>query len=175
MPPQAAIFFSLKPRPKKKTLPKKKMAPPSPMERRRGPNLGENTSKSYVYHYTTISALRKILDTKVLRASEDQLTDSSLGRGVYFTRMRPNSSDSRLLTNNWNGAQTSTSRLRAYVGVRVEDLGRRLHCMDTERSVCVVKGNFRLPSKFTYGTRVRDVSPRKPTKRRRENRDVHVG
>ena len=98
-----------------------------------------NTSRTYLYHYTTLEALDKILKTRVLRASEDQLTDSSMGKGVYFTRMRPNSSDERLLINNWEGHKKSKYRVRAYIGVRVEDFGDRLRCMDSRRSVCVVK------------------------------------
>lgn len=58
---------------------------------------------SNLYHYTSDEGLRGIQRDGVIRSSADTTRDAILGRGVYLTSLPPETKDTDLMKNNWDG------------------------------------------------------------------------
>jgi hypothetical protein len=56
-----------------------------------------------LYYYTSAEECRGILVDGVIRRSRTTARGAMLGQGVYLTEVPPETSDMKLLTNNWDG------------------------------------------------------------------------
>ena len=68
--------------------------------------------------------------------------EQALGPGVYFTSKPPQSSNSTLLTNNYDGAASSNAhKVAAYVRIDADKVNYRSGKDELGRDVYVVPGN----------------------------------
>ena len=96
----------------------------------------------HLYHYTDASSLNKIANSGVLRPSTGP-GDAALGNGVYFTSKPPQSSNSTLLNNNYDGAARgiSAQKVEAYVRVDASKVNAVSGVSRLNRDVWVVPTN----------------------------------
>ena len=131
-----------------------------------------------VYHYTSRAALDRILETGVIKPSRNAVTDAMMGAGVYLTPLRPNSKDSTLSQNNYDGSRIGRSdpRTEVYIGFWEHELDH-LKCTDPRgRRVCVVPRPI-IIDEYDYitGSRARfgreeEEEEEAPLERRRQQR-----
>mmetsp|Transcript_30477 Transcript_30477/g.89788 ORF Transcript_30477/g.89788 Transcript_30477/m.89788 type:complete len:117 (-) Transcript_30477:861-1211(-) len=96
----------------------------------------------HLYHYTDKDSIHKIATSGELRPSTDTRSDCALGPGVYFTSKPPQSSNSTLLTNNYDGAASSNAhKVAAYVRIDADKVNYRSGKDELGRDVYVVPGN----------------------------------
>ena len=95
----------------------------------------------YLYHYTDSSSVQKIAESGYLAPSTGP-GDCALGTGVYFTSKPPQSSNSTLLSNNYDGAaKYNADKVAAYIRVDADKVNYKSGQDKLGRDVYVVPGS----------------------------------
>ena len=116
-----------------------------------------------LYHYTTEENGRRIMDSRIIWATEDGGRDAVLGRGVYLNDFSPkDKSKEEIAVNNW-GIGSTKKLQEGYVDVAIEininDIDIDRIKRDKYRNVFVYPGHLKLPR----SARLVHVTPEKNT------------
>jgi len=71
-----------------------------------------------VYHYTSKECLNNIIKTNTLIGSSDTSTDASLGNGIYFTDLPPETPNVDLCMILWG--KNNISKIETYIEIKID-------------------------------------------------------
>jgi hypothetical protein len=114
----------------------------------------------YLYHYTDGQGAKKILESRVIRA-----TKGIKGDGVYFTTMSPDNDDYVLIKNNWDDGKSVikdySQRIRYYFQFDSNDLKGVQDVSTQDRDIWIYKGPLQLGASgkpFHFGETEQDYA-----------------
>ena len=81
-----------------------------------------NEKPKYLYHYTDAGGHTGILDQMEIRRSELKYGDCSLGEGVYFTSVPPQTGNIRLMGNNYSDPNADPAKVQFYFRIPAEEI-----------------------------------------------------
>ena len=74
---------------------------------------------SFFYHYTSMSAAKRIMTSGLILPSQTANGDAAYGDGVYLTTMEPQYVIQTIMNNNWDGAAVTRDKVEAYFEIQM--------------------------------------------------------
>ena len=119
-------------------------------EENENPGENENTDYNKYYHYTDRQSAIGILESRVIRQSEDTHNDAVMGKGIYFTQLDPSTSKHEVAKNNYDDneinwkSKIEDGKTDAVIEVKFRKDEVQDYSSELKRDVHVHRGNILL-------------------------------